>query len=50
VTGLVDEIEAAVATDAGVLELDGIDRDEPQSLDRRNREPGDARNGYSTST
>jgi len=47
---LVDEIEATVAADAGRIELDRVDGDEPEPLDRCDGEPGDARNGYSTST
>jgi hypothetical protein len=46
---VVDQVEAAVAADAGPLELDRLDRGESQPLDGSDRQPGDAGN-YSTST
>ena len=48
-TLLVDQVVAAVATDAGELELDRVDRRQPQRLDGCERQPGDPRDGYSTS-
>jgi hypothetical protein len=32
---VVDEVVAPVAADAGSLELDRVDRDQPEGLDRR---------------
>src|SRR6185436_9167797 len=47
---VVDEVEAAIATDAGELEVHRVDRGQSQRLDGRDRDPDDLRYGYSTST